>query len=228
MTHLHSDALVVFGVTGDLAHKMIFPALYALVKSGALKAPVVGVARSDWTSTQLRERVADSLKRSGGVDDPDALERLMSLLAYVSGDYNKPATFAAIKQALGGAARPALLSGDPAWGVRDSHQRARRRRPRRRRARHRREAVRPRSRISAIALNRVARRVFPEDSIFRIDHYPRQGSDHEHPLFPLRQFVPRADLEPQLHRQRAGDARRRASTSPGAAPFTRRRAACAT
>ena len=170
MTHLHSDALVVFGVTGDLAHKMIFPALYALVKSGALKAPVVGVARSDWTSAQLRERVADSLKRSGGVDDPDALERLVSLLAYVSGDYNNPATFAAIKQALGGAARPAfylaippgvfetIINGLGAAGLADD-------------ARVIVEKPFGRDLNSAIALNRVARRVFPEDSIFRVDHY---------------------------------------------------------
>ena len=52
-----SDALVLFGVTGDLAHKMIFPALYALVKRGALKVPVVGVARPNWTPARLHARV---------------------------------------------------------------------------------------------------------------------------------------------------------------------------
>ena len=64
-----SDALVLFGVTGDLAHKMIFPALYAMAKRGALTVPVIGVASSKWSLAQLRTRVTDSIKRSGGIDD---------------------------------------------------------------------------------------------------------------------------------------------------------------
>ena len=66
MTASESDALVLFGVTGDLAHKMIFPALYAMAKRGTLKVPVIGVASPDWTLAQLHERVEDSIKRSGG------------------------------------------------------------------------------------------------------------------------------------------------------------------
>ena len=57
---------MLFGVTGDLAHKMIFPALYAMAKRGTLKVPVIGVAAPDWTLAQLHERVEDSIKRSGG------------------------------------------------------------------------------------------------------------------------------------------------------------------
>ena len=100
---IRSDALVLFGVTGDLAHKMIFPALYALAKRGALKVPVIGVASPKWSLADLRNRVKDSMKRSGGIDDQRALDHLMSLLSYVSGDYNDRDTFTAIKKALGSA-----------------------------------------------------------------------------------------------------------------------------
>src|SRR5512143_1267306 len=95
----HSDALVLFGVTGDLAHKMIFPALYALVKRGTLKVPVIGVAAPEWSLTHLRNRVKDSIKQSGGIDNQRAMHHLLSLLSYVSGDYNDPGTFAKIRQA---------------------------------------------------------------------------------------------------------------------------------
>ncbi|MGA7986201.1 MAG: glucose-6-phosphate dehydrogenase, partial [Burkholderiales bacterium] len=80
-----SDALVLFGVTGDLAHKMIFPALYALAKRGALKVPVVGVASSKWSPAQLRKRATDSIEASGRIDDRRALRHLLSLLHYVDG-----------------------------------------------------------------------------------------------------------------------------------------------
>src|SRR5512141_478215 len=98
-----SDALVLFGVTGDLAHKMIFPALYAMAKRGTLTVPVIGVASPKWSLAQLRSRAKDSIKRSGGIDSQKALDHLLSLLQYVSGDYHDPGTFAAIKQAIGGA-----------------------------------------------------------------------------------------------------------------------------
>ncbi|WP_158817199.1 glucose-6-phosphate dehydrogenase [Methylocapsa sp. S129] len=170
MNPLHSDALVLFGATGDLAHKMVFPALYQLAKSGALNVPVVGVASTNWSLAQLRVRVEDSIKHSGGVDDPAALRRLMALLGYVSGDYNDPATFTAIKTALVGARRPAhylaippslfetVIKGLGAAGL----------------AEHARVIVEKpfgRDLASARALNRVARSVFPENSIFRIDHF---------------------------------------------------------
>ena len=76
MTASHSDALVLFGVTGDLAHKMIFPALYAMAKRGALNVPVIGVASPKWSLADLHNRVKDSIKRSGGIDDQRALDHL--------------------------------------------------------------------------------------------------------------------------------------------------------
>jgi len=170
MTTSHSDALVLFGVTGDLAHKMIFPALYAMTKRGALKVPVIGVAFPKWSLARLRNRVTDSIKRSGGVDNKPALRHLLSLLSYVSGDYKDPATFTALKKALGKARRPAhylaippslfetVIKGLGAAKL----------------AEHARVIVEKpfgRDLASARELNRVARSVFPEDSIFRIDHF---------------------------------------------------------
>ncbi len=107
MSTSQSDALVIFGVTGDLAHKMIFPALYAMVKRHNLKVPVIGVAFPNSSLTRLHNRIRDSIKRSGGVDNEQAFQRLLSLIQYVSGDYNDSGTFAAIKKALGKAQRPA-------------------------------------------------------------------------------------------------------------------------
>src|SRR5450755_390353 len=109
-----SDALVVFGCTGDLAHKQIFPALYAMVKRGTLTVPVLGVAYSSWGLEQLQTRVRDSIAHdAGGIDDDQALERLVALLSYVDGDYNDPATFTALKHALANAARPAFYLAIP-------------------------------------------------------------------------------------------------------------------
>src|SRR5690349_2051408 len=83
-----SDALVLFGVTGDLAYKKIFPALYAMTKKGLLDVPVVGVASTPWNIDQLRERATDAVKHANGekIDDRDALSRLLSLLKYIDGD----------------------------------------------------------------------------------------------------------------------------------------------
>src|SRR6476661_6752733 len=105
MSDSHSDALVIFGATGDLAYKKIFPALQALVKRGRLDAPVIGVARSKWTLDQFRERARKSLESHGGVD-PVAFRKLSELLRYVPGEYNDPATFEAICKELQGARRP--------------------------------------------------------------------------------------------------------------------------
>jgi glucose-6-phosphate 1-dehydrogenase len=165
-----SDALVVYGVTGDLAHKMIFPALYAMVKRGTLNVPVIGVAFPKWSLERLQRRVAHSIKQSGGIDNRRAFQHLLSLLNYVSGDYNDPRTFAAIKQALGKARRPAhylaippslfetVIKGLGAAKLAEN-------------ARVIVEKPFGRDLASARALNRAARAVFPEDSIFRIDHF---------------------------------------------------------
>src|SRR4051812_50144579 len=101
MSKSHSDALVFFGATGDLAYKKIFPALQAMVKRGNLNVPVVGVARSPWTLDQLRQRVQDSLEKHGGID-PAAFEKLSRLLHYVSVDYADPSACRAISNELKG------------------------------------------------------------------------------------------------------------------------------
>src|SRR3954467_10759133 len=85
----HSDALVFFGATGDLAYKKIFPALQAMVKRGHLNVPVIGVAKAGWKLDQLRARAQDSLEKHGGLD-PAAFEKLCRLLHYVDGDYQDP------------------------------------------------------------------------------------------------------------------------------------------
>jgi glucose-6-phosphate 1-dehydrogenase len=170
MTLPRSDALVLFGVTGDLAHKMIFPALYAMVKRGELSVPVIGVALPKWSLERLHRRVTDSIKRSGGIDNKTAFRHLLSLFKYVSGDYQDPNTFAGIKSALGKARRPAHYLAIPPslfetvireLGAANLAENARV------------IVEKPfgRDLASAQELNRMAGSVFPEDSIFRIDHF---------------------------------------------------------
>src|SRR5262245_10904285 len=106
MSELHSDALVFFGATGDLAYKKIFPALQALVKRGHFNVPVIGVAKSGWTLDQLRARARDSVEKHGGLDTA-AFNKLLGLLRYIDGDYQSPATFQAVRAELGSAQRPA-------------------------------------------------------------------------------------------------------------------------
>src|SRR5215468_6068213 len=106
MTNVHSDALVFFGATGDLAYKKIFPSLQAMVKRGYLNTPVIGVAKAGWNLDQLRARAKDSVEKHGGLD-PVAFEKLGGLLRYVDGDYNDAATFQALRRELGSAQRPA-------------------------------------------------------------------------------------------------------------------------
>ena len=103
MNDTHSDALVFFGATGDLAFKKIFPALQAMIKRGTLTVPVIGVAKAGWGIEQLKERAHASLEQHGGGADPEAFAKLTSLLSYVDGDYADAATFRAGRRA---AARP--------------------------------------------------------------------------------------------------------------------------
>src|SRR5450759_312905 len=170
MTAVHSDALVLFGVTGDLAHKKIFPALYAMVKRGGLKFPVIGVAFPKWSLKHLHKRVTDSLERSGGIDNKRSRRELLSQLKYVSGDYRDIRTFTAIKEALGKARRPAhylaippalfetVIEGLGTAQLVDN-------------ARVIVEKPFGRDLASARALNQVAQTAFPADAIFRIDHF---------------------------------------------------------
>jgi len=141
-----------------------------MAKRRALKVPVIGVAYPKWSMDRLRKRVTDSIKRSGGIDDKGALRHLLSQLTYVSGDYKNPATFTAIKKQLGQARRPAhylaippSLFGTVIEGLGAAKL-----------AEHARVIVEKpfgRDLASARELNRAARAVFPEDSIFRIDHF---------------------------------------------------------
>ncbi len=166
-----SDAFVFFGATGDLAYKKIFPALYSMTKRGRLDVPVIGVASSRWGVESLRKRARDSIEsHGGGVDDQVAFDRLMAALGYVDGDYKDPATFDRLRTALGGATRPAhylaippslfeaVVQGLGASGCS-------------RGARVIVEKPFGRDLASAEELNGVLHAVFPESSVFRIDHY---------------------------------------------------------
>ena len=169
MIHEPSDALVLFGATGDLAHRKIFPALQALVASGRLDVPVIGMAHSDWGLEQLRERVRSSLKEHGGGLDA-AAERLLALLSYVDGDYREATTHTRLRTALGSAQHPLhYLAVPPSLfptvvdGIGDSGSAAG--------ARVVVEKPFGRDLASAQALNQALHRTFAESAVFRIDHY---------------------------------------------------------
>ena len=169
MSNQHSDALVFFGATGDLAYKKIFPALQAMVKRGNLNAPVVGVAKAGWNLEQLRARAKDSLEKHCGVD-PAAFEKLSSLLRYVDGDYQEPATFEALRDQLKDAHCPAYYLAIPpalfetvveniakskgADGARVIV-----------------EKPFGHDLVSAKELNKILLSIFNESHIFRIDHF---------------------------------------------------------
>jgi glucose-6-phosphate 1-dehydrogenase len=166
-----ADALVFFGATGDLARKLIFPALYRMVKRGALDVPVVGVASSRWGLPQLRDYARDAIGQSnGGIDDVETLDKLLALLEYVQGDYGDPNTFTALREAVGTAHLPAhylavppslfatVIAGLQGAGLN-------------RNARIILEKPFGRDLASARELNEVVRSAFPDDAIFRIDHY---------------------------------------------------------
>ena len=166
---MRSDALVLFGATGDLAYKKIFPALQALVRSGELPMPVIGIARGGGSLDTLRARVRDSLEHNGGVDE-DAFARLSGQLAYVDGDYRDPATYERLRRALGASAHPLHYLAIPpsmfapvAQGLSRSGC-----------AKGARLVVEKpfgRDLASAIELNATLHAVFDESAIFRIDHY---------------------------------------------------------
>ncbi|MGE0822426.1 MAG: glucose-6-phosphate dehydrogenase [Candidatus Binatia bacterium] len=170
MNTSHSDALVLFGITGDLAYKKIFPALYALVKRNHLNIPIIGVAAPKWSLADLQKRATDSIEQSGDIINQGTLKQLLSLFRYVSGDYNDQDTFTKLRAALGSARRPAhYLAIPPSLfptvisGLGDANL-----------AQDARVIVEKpfgRDLASARALNRIARSVFPEDAIFRIDHF---------------------------------------------------------
>jgi len=168
-TPAHSDALVFFGATGDLAYKQIFPALQAMIRKGALDVPIVGVAKSGWNVEQLRARARDSLEHHGGLDR-GAFDKMSSLLRYVDGDYADVATFEGLRRELGGARRPlhylavppgafaSVVNGLGKSGCAGQ-------------ARVAVEKPFGHDLASARSLNQTLLQAFPESSIFRIDHY---------------------------------------------------------
>jgi glucose-6-phosphate 1-dehydrogenase len=169
MSDLHSDALVFFGATGDLAYKKIFPSLQGMVKRGHLNVPVIGVAKSGWNLEQLKARVHDSLEKHGGVDS-SAFEKLCGLLRYVDGDYQDPATFEALRKELDGAERPAHYLAIPPLLFEAVVEQLTK------------SGCSKNGRViiekpfghhleSARELNQILLSSFAEDNIFRIDHY---------------------------------------------------------
>jgi len=165
----HSDALVFFGATGDLAHKQIYPAVQALAQRGHLDLPVIGVANSPWSVDQLRAWVHDALAEQGILHE-DAFAKLSARLGYVAGDYRDPGIYDRLRQALGPAARalyylaiPPSLFATVAEGLaRSSCTNG---------ARVVVEKPFGRNLASARALNATLHRFFPEPAIFRIDHF---------------------------------------------------------
>jgi glucose-6-phosphate 1-dehydrogenase len=165
----HSDALVFFGATGDLAFKQIFPALQSMIQHGNLNVPVIGVAKSGWTIEQFRARAHDSLAQHGGIDEA-AFAKLIGLLQYIDGDYQDPATFAALRKELNGAqcpthylAIPPVLFGAVVEALGKSGC-----------AQGGRVVIEKpfgHDLASAKKLNELLHAVFPEPSIFRIDHF---------------------------------------------------------
>ena len=169
MSVLSSDAIVFFGATGDLAYKQIFPALMGLVRDEGLNVPIIGVAKAGWNLDRLKARATDSL-RHHGLTDPTSMQRLMELLRYVDGDYNDDATFTELRKQIGQAQRPLhYLAVPPSLfatvaqalarsGCADN-------------ARLVIEKPFGHNRATAYTLSRLLAQFFPEESIFRIDHY---------------------------------------------------------
>jgi glucose-6-phosphate 1-dehydrogenase len=165
-----SDALVLFGAMGDLAHRKIFPALYHMVEHGRLDAPLIGVARAGRTNEHLKERVGESVQHHVKHVDQQVLAKLLGLLRYVGGDYQEPATFDHLRQALGAAASPAHYLAIPPTlftSVVESLTRTHCMKN----ARVIIEKPFGRNLASAQRLNAALHSALPESRIFRIDHY---------------------------------------------------------
>lgn len=169
MGTVDTDALVLFGATGDLARRKIFPAVYELARRGVVAFPIVGVASSPWSDDDLRRVAYESIAARHEVDE-EVWRELSARLCYVSGDYREPSTFDVLRDRLGGAEHPLFyLAIPPALfehvvegllrvGVN-------------RGAKVVVEKPFGRDRASAARLNEVLHRAFPEDAVFRIDHF---------------------------------------------------------
>jgi glucose-6-phosphate 1-dehydrogenase len=166
----YCDALVLFGATGDLARKKLFPAVYEMQSEGKLGVPVIGVASSELTDEDLRQRAADSVHEA--IDDVDeaVLKDLVGLISYVSGDYRDGGTFERLAEALEGASHPLhylaipptlfdeVINGLREVGLNKD-------------ARVVVEKPYGRDRTSAAELNAIVHAAFPEHRVMRIDHF---------------------------------------------------------
>jgi glucose-6-phosphate 1-dehydrogenase len=170
MERKDSDALVIFGATGDLCFKKIFPALYHLVRRGHLSVPVVGVARAGWNLDKLGAHVRDSVHTHVKQVDEAVLSKLTALLRYVDGDYTKPETYDSLRKALGDAKRPLNYLAIPPSVFPPVITCLGRTQPV---ATARVVVEKPfgRDLESARKLNATLLATFPESNIFRIDHY---------------------------------------------------------
>ena len=166
---IRSDAFVFLGATGDLAYKQIFPALHGLIRDEGFSLPIIGVAKAGWNLDQLKARAKDSLEHHGGVD-PAAFDKMMALLRYVDGDYNDVNTFHQLKQELGPSERPLhYLAIPPSLFATVAQNLAKSG------CAHNARVVveKPfgRNLDTAKELGDTLHRFFPEENIFRIDHY---------------------------------------------------------
>jgi glucose-6-phosphate 1-dehydrogenase len=164
------DVLVIFGATGDLARIETFPALVGLVERGALNVPVLGVANSGWNLDQFREYAVASLKLNNMDPASPAATRMLGLLSYVDGDLEDPATYRSMSAAMGEARHPLYYLEVPpslfariAEGVAAVGRAAG--------ARLMVEKPFGIDLASAIKLSETMHRYFPEDSIYRVDHW---------------------------------------------------------
>jgi len=170
MSLVASDALVFYGITGDLARKKIFVALHDMAKRGTLTVPVIGVARRDWTAEELVRRAHEAVETYGDGVDEKAFAELAQRLRYVKGDYNDPDTFRRLRAELGDSQTPAhYLAIPPSLFpevIRELSESGS--------ARGARVIVEKpfgRDLESARTLNETLQQTFPESRIFRIDHY---------------------------------------------------------
>jgi glucose-6-phosphate 1-dehydrogenase len=170
MTAQQVDALVIFGATGDLAKLETFPALVGLIERGVLNVPVVGVAKSGWGLDQFRDYATASLRLNNMDPNSQAASRMLGLLHYVDGDLDDPATYQAMSDAMGDAQRvlyylevPPSLFARVAGGIATAGRAAN--------ARVMVEKPFGTDLASAIALNQTMHGYFPEESIYRVDHW---------------------------------------------------------
>ncbi len=195
-----SDAFVFFGATGDLAKKQIFPSLQAMAGRGHLDFPVIGVAKAGWDLDQLKQRARESVEKHGGLDE-DAFAKLMERLHYIDGDYTDPATFDALRKELGEAQHPThYLAIPPALFSKVVESLGK-------------SGCAKGGRVivekpfghdlaTGSKVEQGIARKLPRTFDLPDRSLPRQAAGRKPPLLPLRQRLPRTDLEPTVRRER--------------------------